>query len=224
MCRLLASEQPPEVYEDAYEFLRDARAVTLMWLRDLKTAFRTDSAEGTTAERQHLVCEMAVICRMTYDVDQDHLQSLLQTSEDVAVALECAMAVRESRPPQLDKAPLPLRLLISRDERLAHKLEDHLRECASADPEGLNDALLAVWSGYRPGSDIHFLDNSSWVYTETAAHEHGTVQRVHYNLLDGTLLVDGKPLGRLPAAVMHHPTYLRTFGQVSSVDDLINIP
>jgi hypothetical protein len=216
ICRLLASEQPPEVYEGAYEFLRDARAVTLMWLRDLKTAFRTDSADGTTVERQHLVCEMAAICRMTYDVDPDHVPELLKTSEDVSVALECAMAVRESRPPKLSTAPLPLQLLISRDERLAHKLENYLRECILDDPAGFDDALLAVWSGYRSGPDIH-LDDSSWVYTETAAHEYGAVQRVHYNTLEGTLLIDGRALGRLPADLMNHPTYTRTFGQVSCV-------
>jgi hypothetical protein len=216
-CRLLASDQPEDVYEGAYEFMRDARAVTLQWLRELKTAFRTESAEETTIERQHLICEMAAICRMTYDVESVHLSHLLETWEDVSVVLECAMAVQETHPPELKSAPLPLQLLIRRDERLSHILESQLRTCIASDRMGFDQALLTVWSGYRAGPELLISDDSPWIATQTAQPEHGTIQSVHFNLLDGKLLVNGRPLGRLPASIMTHPTYIRTFGQVRRI-------
>lgn len=37
---------------------------------------------------------------------------------------------------------------------------------------------------------------------------------VHYNLLDGSLLVNGSPLTRLPHSYESHPTFPRIFGEV----------
>ena len=37
---------------------------------------------------------------------------------------------------------------------------------------------------------------------------------VHFNLLDGSLLVNGKPLGRLPNEIQRHPLYNLIFGEV----------
>jgi hypothetical protein len=39
---------------------------------------------------------------------------------------------------------------------------------------------------------------------------------VAYNLLDGLVLVDGAPLGRLPDHFTSHATYARIFGNVSA--------
>ena len=40
---------------------------------------------------------------------------------------------------------------------------------------------------------------------------------VHYNLLDGRLLLGGEPLGRLPQEVMKHSTYASVLGAVSTI-------
>jgi hypothetical protein len=37
----------------------------------------------------------------------------------------------------------------------------------------------------------------------------------YYNLLDGLVLIDGSPLGRLPESFTSHQTYHRSFGNVS---------
>ena len=40
-------------------------------------------------------------------------------------------------------------------------------------------------------------------------------QKVHYDLLTGQLLIDGKQLGRLPQEIVEHPIYASIFGAVS---------
>jgi hypothetical protein len=56
--------------------------------------------------------------------------------------------------------------------------------------------------------------NSRWLTTFTAPLPNQRPQQVHYNILNGKLLVDGKPLGRLPQEIVSHSTYKRIFGQV----------
>jgi hypothetical protein len=41
---------------------------------------------------------------------------------------------------------------------------------------------------------------------------------VHYDLLTGQLLINGKPLGRLPQKIVEHPTYASVLGTVSRQD------
>ncbi len=53
--------------------------------------------------------------------------------------------------------------------------------------------------------------------TTTIADEGQQAQEVHLNLLTGSLLINGKPLGRLPRNITAHPLYARTFGSVSLV-------
>jgi hypothetical protein len=39
---------------------------------------------------------------------------------------------------------------------------------------------------------------------------------VQFNLIDGRLLINGKPLGRLPPNIVSHPIYARVLGRVST--------
>jgi hypothetical protein len=45
-------------------------------------------------------------------------------------------------------------------------------------------------------------------------------QEVHYDLLSGQLLVNGKPLRRLPREIVEHPTYASILGAVSAQIEL----
>jgi hypothetical protein len=212
--RLLVAAVSDDVAEAAYVFLRRAREVTLRWLREMKTTFSRAATSDKSIEQQNSLCAMASLVRQTYDVDPDRLDSLLSSSEDAAVLLETAITLRESWPTSVTEAPRSLQLLLSRDQQLSHKLEDKLRDLISNDWHILHAALHNVWPGYHPGEDGETWPDSSWILTRTAPSANRLLQDVYYNLLDGVLLVDGKPLGRLPHEIIVHPTYLRTFGQV----------
>jgi hypothetical protein len=220
--RLLASEPTDHVRQSAFTFLRKARNATLNWLHQLTEKLQVEMSENAMSKYQRLICETAAICRSTFDVDQHDLVRLLQSHEDVAVALECAIAIHDNLPPVLQQAPLNEQHLICRDRRLAHKLERRLRECLVQDRRGLDKALLQIWSSYRASSNRCLAlppPNERWTSIWTAQDGDGLAQHVHLNLLDGLLLVNGKPLGRLPRDFVTHPTYIRTLGQVSSYYD-----
>jgi hypothetical protein len=174
--------------------------------------------DGEASELQRRACDMAATCRSTFDVDDGiHFDSLLCSSADVAIAIECAIIIHNNTPPHLGHTYPDFQKLLNRDRRLSHSLEPTLVKLIHDDQRGLDTAIAFVWSGYRPGTGgWQQLDepNSLWLTTFTAPLPNHRAQQVHYNVINGQLLVDGKSLGRLPQEIVDHPIYKRIFGQV----------
>jgi hypothetical protein len=110
-----------------------------------------------------------------------------------------------------------LQVLVARDRRLANQMVPTVRKIIHQDPEGLNKSIGMLWSGYRVSS-MGWVElrspNLCWMATYTAPTDAGVSQQVHLDLLEGRLLIDGNPLGRLPQEYTSHPVYARLFGQV----------
>ncbi|RYP92762.1 hypothetical protein DL770_001151 [Monosporascus sp. CRB-9-2] len=78
----------------------------------------------------------------------------------------------------------------------------------------LDKAIAKFWAAYTPGAPWspmeqdrgHILKSQSATTTESSGLP------VSINLLDGSLLVNGRPLSRLPKEFQDHPTYTRLFG------------
>jgi len=183
-------------------------------VQKLQDTDNDDEARGL----QRRACDMAATCRATFDVDPGaHLHALLCSSADVAIVIECAIIIHDNTPPHLVHAFLDLQKLLNRDDRLSHFLELPLVKLIQDDPHGLDTAIASVWSVYRPGDGgWRQLDgpNSRWLMSFTAPSPNQQAQKVHYNILNGKLLVDGKSLGCLPQEIVSHSFYRRIFGQV----------
>ena len=137
--------------------------------------------------------------------------------------MQCAVIVHDNEPPSRSDGNSPyLTRMLSRHRRLLHHLEPTF--CQSMPgvlcgarllrADAYDKALALLWLGYRRdmSSPWHALPrpNSRWI---SCAAEGG--HEVHYNLLTGRLLVNGKPLGKLPLDIMEHPTYASVLGTVS---------
>ena len=108
-------------------------------------------------------------------------------------------------------------VLFERDQRLAPVLAVVLRDLILADvsDRGIDLAVRDVWPGYRPGSGRWELlqDRGSHRFKcRTAKADNRHSQTVEVDLVDGSLLADGLPLGGLPAKIRRHPIYLQIFG------------
>lgn len=165
---------------------------------------------------QELLCKAAATCRSTYAVDAQHLQKITSSTTDVADAIFCAITLHDNTPPRLEQLENPLAILLTRDHRLARMLEPVLAKAIEHDPSGFHDALERVWKQYRRGDWVNILPKPSerWLNTKTSAARDALAQNVHYNLLSGLLLIDGRPLGRLPSEITTHALYARTLNEV----------
>lgn len=215
--RLLSVTCHASVRSDAFLLLRRARTITLKWTRQLVIQLQKCEKEKDMKDLQLRALRMAATCRATYDVDHDDLCDVLNSDEDVAILVECAIIVHDNTPATIDKLPLSTRLLLDRDRRLSHIFEAQLGRLISVRREGLNRSISGVWQGYESESLWKCLPapNNRWVEIKTTAKPNAISQLVRYNLLDGQLLINGLPLARLPNEYVSHPTYARLFREVS---------
>jgi hypothetical protein len=217
LCRILVT-CPTSLRAQAYACLRQARSIAFSWVKALHSGKKTQAGDGEDLVDNLRMCELATICRSSYDVDQDDLHQILHTAEDIHIFVQCAIVINQNRPVELRSTPPPIRALLRRDHRIAHKMEKRLRDCVMADRTGFDAAITAFWAGYHPTSATTVTSDQQWLYIQNRAFSGANksrLQRLHYNLLRGQLLIDGKQFGRLPRTYTSHPTYIRMFGSVS---------
>lgn len=214
--RLLAATIDSSVVDRAYSLLRKVRNVTFRWTRELSTKLQQSVDESKICEFQYRICEMAATCRETYDVDPYRIPFLLDSPEDVAILVECAIHVHDNTPSSLVDTATHFARLLDRDRRLSQSLESRLFQQIGEHREGLDHAIAKIWSTYCPGSSWkqQKAPNDRWLCSRTAPEAGMESQWIQFNVLEGQLLINGKPLGRLPQAVVEHPVYTRIFGQV----------
>ncbi|QRV92777.1 kinase-like protein [Ceratobasidium sp. AG-Ba] len=214
--RLLSSTIDSSVQKDAYIFLRRARRTTFEWMKRLEEKLQDAKDDSQILDYRQRVCEAAAICRSTYDVDDFHLSKLLEDQSDFNVLIMCSVTLYNNQPPKLDKAPEHLQRLMCRDRRLAFKALPIITERLRSDSHLLDEPVSRIWAMYCCSNDGWTelpVPNSRVFVTSTAKKSGVSPQSVHMDLLEGKLLVDGKPLGRLPRDYVEHPTYSRLFGQ-----------
>ncbi|KAH7924415.1 hypothetical protein BV22DRAFT_1013332 [Leucogyrophana mollusca] len=213
--RLLTSAEDMGVIQGAYDLLHTARSKTFNWLVELSRSLEDASGAGENeSELRGIVRDMAATCRSTYDVEPIHIESLLHSSLDIQIFAQCAIIIHDNTPPYLDAIPITSKLLLERDRRMAHELEPWVRSRIRACRQGLDEAVKSIWPGYRPGTAWRREEgpDSRWLTSSTASEGDKNTQSIHFNILDGRLLVNGKPVGKLPVGIVRHPTYSQIFG------------
>ena len=177
--------------------LRRIRSTTLSWLRDLTRTFSGSSDDANRRNVSQRIVDVASACHLTFD-------------DDVADLCECSMVMHDHTP----SAESVRSIVARRSGRLAHLLEPRLRDLIMTSPIGLNRAVARLWPSFQSQSHWTLVEHSTmWVELEQDPAE-DRQPLVQFNLLEGTLLVDGAPISRLPRDYVEHRTFTRLFGAV----------
>ena len=204
------------VVSDALDLLRRMRAVARNWSSILAATMGNCAEPEQISKLQQRLSKTAILCKMTYEVDDPCLLGLMNSADDLCTWVECCIHVKNSSPGEETLFPPDLRRLRLRDAKLSHTFHSIIRELpVDTICHGLDLAISKQWSGFYPGPDpwkAFEHPNDRWLFRETTAASRQHPQQVCYNLLEGELLVDGKPLGRLPADYVRNKTYIRLFG------------
>jgi hypothetical protein len=214
--RLLSLSPFEKVHNRCFLLLRRAREVTLRWTREVGQLLHEseDAEESKTLNIR--VLEMALTCHGTFNVDRCHVSEMLSSVEDVAAITECSITVHDRCPAVTENLPQAVKTLLQGFMRLSQLLEPALRARILADQRSIDLTVHQLWAGYRPGIPWTALRSPSqrWLVTRTTSEGGYSPVSVHYNTLDGSLLVKGIPLARLPRPYELHTTYCRLFGEV----------
>ena len=208
--RLLSMSPSVEVRDRCHDFLKRARKVSILWMRDVASLIQDEQEESQIRELDLRLLELALTCHETFNVDDENLDAVLGSVEAMPILIECCITFHDRCRTSTPTLPASMRALIRRFRVSAHRLEDKVRQNILSDRASIDVAIKRLWSGYCKGNSWTALSkpNDRWLMTISGP------MTIHYNILDGSLLINGSPLGRLPASFESHGTYNRLFGGV----------
>ncbi|RAQ98973.1 hypothetical protein DDE82_008722 [Stemphylium lycopersici] len=175
----------------------------------LKQRVAASTDEGQRTELLSRATEIALLCTSTYDVEEDDFDTILKHDSAISTLVQSSITIQENRESVQSECHSLLKTMIQSWSRLMYRILPTLRSCVLTDGEGLSDAITANWTAFKPSSHNPWnsLDGHQEHWVETTSDS----LSVHFNLLNGELLVNGLPLSRLPSEYMLHEIYETLF-------------
>ena len=214
--RILSLSSDTTVTSIVIDQLRRMRLATEQWADDLGSMLHQTTKPKRVLQLQQRLMKVAILCKMTFDVDVQHVQKVLNSPDDLRIWAKSSMHVRDNLPGDEAMLPDDLRRLLLRDKKLSHALHRvFLLLIVDNKSNGLELAITQQWAGFRPSLSswtVFEPPNDRWLCMRTVSSSDRKSQQIYYNILEGELLVDGRPLGRLPTDYIRDELYLRLFG------------
>ncbi|KAI9733803.1 MAG: hypothetical protein M1818_007070 [Claussenomyces sp. TS43310] len=197
----LASE--PTAISEALKLLERVRDITSKWMNSLRAEVETSTDAATCKNNSRYALWTALLCRRTFIIYAEGKAIL----DPIALRcfIESSITLQDNMVGDPNALPHSLKSALIRNLKMVYRMRDALREAFEESPDSLISALNLVWpepsgGSSRQSSSLNFLPrpNEWWVLLVVDATRQSVQQTVHYHLLEGYLLIDGKPLGKLP--------------------------
>jgi hypothetical protein len=217
------------VTEGSMSLLEKARTITFNWITRLRDEVQaaTDAEMSRTLSRYALWA--ALLCRRTF---VPYLEDTRQLEpETLRYYIESSIAMQDNMVSDIIALPILLRFSVVRDLKMVHRMRFLLRNSLQDSPQSLISCVKIIWpdldsSHPRTFSKFRFLEglNEWWVEFVIEQTALTRQQNVHFHLLGGHLLIDGQPIGRLPASYMTNLLLKELFGNQNLLAYPSNIP
>ena len=201
----------------AQQLLCQVRKLAMEWIKILLGRQTESTDQGSTHGQgkvsdhgSQIIVNIAVILQASFDGGIDGDAKLFQSKGDVVAYIYARTLTSTAQTHSF----LPgLRILASRNHRLALKLEAHVIRACIETPSILQDVLALAYPRYATGYGWTPLSAYHGRWWKSILAESGTpfVRSFHMNITDGTLLIDGKAFDQLPANYIEQPLYLDLF-------------
>ncbi|KAK6502488.1 hypothetical protein TWF506_003070 [Arthrobotrys conoides] len=208
----------------AVDMLYGIREIIRVWLQSLQGEI--DKAETIESSRRfsEFALWAAVLGRSTYFFHGQHKRLMTIDSTQLKIFIEFSIKLQQSLIAKPSSLPVNLRNALIHDLRIVCSIKALLRVAILDHPNGLSSALEIAWAqeedaGYLPPNLLQAPDEW-WVRMEIAATQTRRAQTILFHLLEGHLLLDGKPLGQLPPEHRNNPTIRELFGS----QNLLTVP
>lgn len=214
--RLLSLAPDDRIIPLTLHTLARIRAITRKWMVELRSLLHKATEEAQVQNLQPRLLKAAMLCKLTYDVDSSHIPKVLDSDSDLSTWVISCMLVRENVPGDATSMSPYTRRMYLHDLKLTQVLHQTALRLIMIDKNlGLDQGISQVWPSFQSASNSWLAlagPNGRWVTTHTKPSSSYASQKVLYNVLDGELLVDGRPLGRLPREYLSSESYRRVFG------------
>ncbi|CAF9942696.1 MAG: hypothetical protein ALECFALPRED_009917 [Alectoria fallacina] len=210
-----------EARNNAEVLMLYVRKVTHDWTRILRREICNATSTEIAQKRSQDAILATLLCRKTFIVEATKPNEIFQ-ADTLAIFLECSFILKENLPSEvgfIGNMPVLLKKLYVSDLKLVHDLESQLRRAIQLLNHAVNQAVNSVWTDAegqcaREFSSWSFLSepHDGWVTAQSTSVVGLLEQTVHFDILDGTLLIDSQPLGRLPDEYTKQVFFHQIFG------------
>ena len=212
----------------ARKLLISIRATTLHWIRKLRTEIQESTEAKNTRTCSEYAMWAALLCKRTFSLVASTVGDLSPHAslifEELQIFIECSVTLQDNLAGDPRKLSLSARNAIIRDVKMVRKVSMLLLNSVKTYPQCLTavlNQLYAVGDGEnaRRFSNIEMREHphDGWItsYIEATAERHE--QRVDLHLIEGYLLINGQPVGRLPPEHRESLVLEELFGKQSLV-------
>ncbi|KAF1847270.1 uncharacterized protein K460DRAFT_332087 [Cucurbitaria berberidis CBS 394.84] len=203
----------------AKALLMESRVITLNWITRLRVDVRSATETSVAETAAKYAFWAALLCRRTFSNFAESDQTIPR--DDLSTFVQASLALQENLLVDLAKLPPALKSMLIRDTKMAYSLQSLLLRSIKASPTSIGIAINASWSESGntagklfdewqdlPSPHDRWVASTMTASTKTLANP----QVVHYNFIEGHLLIDGKPLGRLPRDIRESEEVKKLFG------------
>jgi len=212
----------PHSVKEAESLLLYVRKMTHGWARLLRNEICNATDIETAQKRSKDALLAAILSRKTFMIEAAEPDKVLQP-DALACFLECGFTIKDNLPKNepgyITKMSASFRRLFIADLKLVQGLEDQLRMSVHAFPKAVDQAVNNFWaetggSPSRRFTPWMFLSTSyrGWLKAQSVSQDGLLEQEVHIDLFEGTLLIDGQQLGRLPEEYTKQEFFQQLFG------------
>ncbi|EWC47772.1 hypothetical protein DRE_02972 [Drechslerella stenobrocha 248] len=211
LARRLVSCGHNAVKDRTIGFLKEARKVCFSWMEDIQLKLQDASEPGRISDLQDCLLRVSAIQCNTFDIDPDYFPKMFGSKEDVVEFLACQIIVYENCMGVLSKLPKDLKFLLMTTRRFALSAERYIHEFIRRDSRILSDVLCIVLpTQERSGTwqQVQSPADRWWRFT-SFGRRGSRVTVIHLDIIQGRLLIDGQPNGRLPSEYLTNTSYIK---------------
>ena len=212
----------PEARKEAENLTLYVRQVTHNWSRSLRQEICNATSTDTAQKRSQDALLATLLCRKTFNLEAADPNNLIE-ADMLAIFLECSFTLKDNLPANevgfIGKMPVFLKTLYVSDLKLVHRLESQLCSAILSMNQAVDQAVNSVWADTEDQSTRVFtpwtlLSNpyDGWVTAQSISINGLLEQSVFFDMIEGTLLIDGQPLGHLPDDYTKQEFFRRIFG------------
>lgn len=212
--RTLTLAEDSRVINGAIKLLRSARTVAFNWCEELLGLLESNDGvdDGNPSDR---IIRAATTCQETYNVEHAYMDRLLVNSSDVELLIRSSILVHERVPgTPMNSLATNIREPLLRGRKVLCKVERRLCQLICNDPLGIDSAIQRSMEGVTLDGPWETVDEGSGMVRKWTQEATQKRQVIEYDLLSGSLLIDGHPPGRLPASYTQSELYRSLFEQV----------
>ena len=211
-----------EARKEAQTLILYVRKLTHNWARVLRCEICNATSAEVAQKRSQDALLAALLCRKTYILEAATPDEPFQ-DDALTTYLECSFILRDNLPLKdagsIGKLPAFYRKLYISDLKLVNRLESRLRRAIEDSNSAVNEAVNSLWADAKGQSPRVFSSwaflpepHNRWVTAQSIRVDGLREQSVFFDILDGTLLIDGQALGRLPDQYTKQVFFHQFFG------------